>query len=353
MSFLKNNIGLLAEYKVPQMLSCTKLNQNESPYDIPEELKNHIFKVLKARAWNRYPQDECQPLLNGLARYVDLPVSSIMVGNSSNELIQTVIYATCNSGDAILVVRPTFSVYQRVADIMNVRVDEVPLNQDFSFNTESIMQKSQGVKVVILASPNNPTGTVMPLDGLRRRAQAFTGLLVVDEAYFEFYGQSAKTLLKDFNNIVVLRTFSKAMSLAGLRLGYLFGQPEVVRHLKKVKLPFSVGLFQQVVGEALLANRAFFETNIKRIINDRECMFKNLQRIPGINPIPSQTNFILFHSAHIQAKTLFEKLLQRGVLVRHFSSLEMREYLRVNVGTREENAIFQKNLEDTVEEMSR
>jgi histidinol-phosphate aminotransferase len=351
MNFLKKHIHQLPAYRVPQTPDCTKLNQNESPYDIPQDLKERICVDLGARAWNRYPQDECLSLLNSLSRYAGLPAAAILVGNSSNELIQTVIYSACDSGDGILVVRPTFSVYRRVAAIMGVKVVEVPLNRDFSFNTEAIIGKMQQVKMVILASPNNPTGTVIPLSEIAQLTQLFKGLVVVDEAYFEFHRQTARDLIDKYSNLVVLRTFSKALSLAGLRLGYLLGQPQVVQQLKKAKLPFSVGLFQQVVGEAILNRQAFVQANVRRIILGREHLFKRLAGLPGIDPVPSNTNFILFRTSRVPAAALFQALLQQGVLLRCFDSGELKNYLRVNVGTDEENRYFLGRIENLLEEL--
>ena len=340
---IKKNIRGMKAYFVPQAFDGVKLNQNESPLDIPKELKEEIFRRLEETQWNRYPEDFPGALIKRIAAYTNFPEEGIMAANSSNELIQTLIYASCDTGDQILTVTPTFSVYGMAASVMNIETLAVPLKADFSFDVPAIIKKigeSKQLKTVILASPNNPTGTVLGIDEIKAIAKKTSGLLVIDEAYFEFYGESAQSLIETYDNIVVLRTFSKALRSAGIRLGYLLAREAVVKELKKAKLPFSVGIFQQVAGEVLLENRELLLENIETTLREREQLFNRMQTIPFIRPVPSKANFILFRSTSIPPGVLYRSLRQLGILVRAYDGPGMEDMLRVAIGTPAENAMF-------------
>jgi histidinol-phosphate aminotransferase len=236
---------------------------------------------------------------------------------------------------------------------MNIVTLQVPLNKDFSFNVTAItgmLKEPNRVKAVILASPNNPTGTVLELEEIETIVGNTTAVVVLDEAYFEFYGGSAQSLLAKYENIVIFRTFSKAFSAAGIRLGYLMAQPQVVKEFNKVKLPFSVGLFQQIAGGVLLENRDWLGKHIRTVIYEREHVFTHMQKIPGIEPIPSQANFILFRSAGQPAGELYRRLYNKGVLVRVFSSPLLKDMLRVSIGTSRENSLFLEKLKEILKE---
>jgi histidinol-phosphate aminotransferase len=343
---LKDNIGGLLPYSVPTAFDGIKLNQNESPFDVPFEIKEEIWQRLRKTPWNRYPPTVPLPLLQRIADYTGFPEEGILVGSGSNELIQCLIYSCCNSGDAMLTVTPTFSVYQRAASVMNIRTLRVPLREDFCFAVPRLLEQAKQAKIILLASPNNPTGTVLGTGKIAEIAGRTDALVVIDEAYFEFHGLSVQSLIDAHPNIVVLRTFSKALRCAGLRLGYMLGAPGVVKELEKVKLPFSVGMFKQVAGEVIMEQRQWLEEQIDTTIRERERVFRHLQQHPDIQPIPSKANFILFRIKSFckckrgQAKKLFEHLCGLGVLIRAYDSPELEEMLRVSIGSREENDRF-------------
>jgi histidinol-phosphate aminotransferase len=348
---IKPNVRAMTAYSVPRDFTGAKLNQNESPLDVPLEIKEKIFERLKSAEWNRYPQARPERLIGKIAAYANFPENGTLVGSSSNELIQTIILACCDSGDRLVTVNPTFSVYRRAAEVMNIETIEVPLNSDFSFDVPALIktiQETPGVKVIFLASPNNPTGTVMDMQDIAKTAASTSSLLVMDEAYFEFYGKSAMRLVEEYGNIVVLRTFSKALQAAGIRLGYLLGRPETVKHLEKVKLPFSVGVFQQAAGEVILENVQFLDNNIKTIILERERVFTSLLSVPFIEPIRSEANFILFRSNKCPADQLYASLANRGVLVRAYAGGRLKDMLRVSIGTSSENTLFLDTLREVV-----
>lgn len=346
---IKPSVRSLNAYRVTQDFSRVKLNQNESPFDVPVELKKEISRKLLDYQWNRYPDNFADALTAKLSLYTGFPAPGIIPGNSSNELLQTAIYSACSSGDAIVVANPGFPVYKRIASVMDIDVREVSLRRDFSVDPGHITAASGGARMVILASPNNPTGLMVPLEDIDAIASAIEGILVVDEAYFEFCRQSAQQLLDKHWNIIIVRTFSKAFNLAAMRLGYMIGRPELMDELGKAKLPFSVGLFQQAAGETVLENHAFVRTNVDRIISERERIVKELKAIPLLQTFPTEANFILVRSWKIPAREIYLSLYEKGVAVRYFDTPELKDCLRITVGTPGENTLLLEKLKQIVD----
>ena len=191
-------------------------------------------------------------------------------------------------------VSPGFPIYPRVARILGLSVMDVPLRGDFEFDFGPLMAAARSAALVILASPNNPTGTALDLEQIRDLCRAAKGIVVIDEAYHEFHGNSAVGLLRRHPNLLLVRTLSKAFGSAGVRLGYLLARPELARAIENVKLPFSVGLWQQVAGEAILDNPAFQESVVRRIVRERARVQAALKAIPG--SLPFRQGRILFFS---------------------------------------------------------
>ncbi|MDZ7393281.1 MAG: histidinol-phosphate transaminase [candidate division KSB1 bacterium] len=350
MTLIKQQVLALSRYEVPQEQQIVKLNQNEFPADVPEPVKQEILARLAATAWQRYPDGQAKELTKAIAEYVEVPAEWVLVGNASNELIQAVVAATCESGDVMVTVSPGFAVYSRVATTLGVSVREVPLREDFSFDAEAMAEAAQGTRLVIFASPNNPTGTSMLPDEMERLVARVDCLVCVDEAYFEFHGESAVPLLRHHGNLVVLRTFSKGWRLAGLRLGYLVGPPGLVAEIGKARLPFSVGVFQQVAGQVVLAHRTLMQQATREVVNQREKLLTRLQQMRGLVVVPSRANFLLFRHEHVPATRLFGALRERGVLVRSFGGA-LSQWLRVTIGTAAENQQFVAALSASLEEL--
>lgn len=340
MSIIKSNVCCLSDYHVEQCQARVKLNQNEFPLDMTPGLKEEVMQELRRECWNRYPSDGSFGLRAAIAEYAGIPANDIVVGNGSNEMIQTLLYATCDSGDSIVTVQPGFSMYKRIASIMNIAVKEVPLYQDFAFDLDGLIKAGKGARLMILATPNNPTGTTLSLGQIRQLAEEFRGLLVLDEAYYEFSRETALEISREMEHIIILRTFSKALGLAGLRLGYMLGKEKLIKDIRNARMPFSVGRFQQIAGEHILRNRQWWQQKVNMIIEERGRIFQELTGIEGIHPIPSRANFILFESQHMPARELFQKLYDRGVIVRWFGTPGLENTLRVTIGTAEENDIF-------------
>ncbi|MCR4439893.1 MAG: histidinol-phosphate transaminase [bacterium] len=351
MSLIKQRVRELSRYEVPQDAQMVKLNQNEFPRDVPDQFKREILARLAAASWQRYPDGEAGALVTAIAAYAGVPAECVLVGNASNELIQTVISATCESGDTIVTVTPGFAVYSRVARILGACVREVPLRADFSCDPEALVAAAHGARLVIFATPNNPTGTWMAVSDIEELVARVDCLVCVDEAYFEFHGETALPLLRSYSNLVLLRTFSKALRLAGARLGYLLGPPQVVAELAKARLPFSVGILQQIAGEVMLAHRKLLEKEIQEVVCQREELLAVLPSISGVQAVPSRANFVLFRHQAVPAATLFSALRRRGVLVRSFGDA-LSDWLRVTVGTPAENQAFLAALRASLVELA-
>ncbi|MEO0293277.1 MAG: histidinol-phosphate transaminase [candidate division WOR-3 bacterium] len=350
MKYVRKEIQELKEYKVPQEKYEVKLNQNESPYDVPLNLKKEILKRMLKINWNRYPPRTANPLVEAIAKYNNFPKNGIVAGNASNEIIQAVFQTFCEKKDKVTFVSPSFPIYTYLAKIMNLTIIEVPLLEDFSFDIRSIIKKGKNSKMVVLAVPNNPTGTTIFLPEIEEIAKNINGVLVLDEAYFEFSKETAVPLLNKYENLVIIRTLSKAFGLAGLRIGYLLSNETLASQIQKAKLPFSLGIFSQVAGEVLLKNKEYKEEVVKKIIKERENIFSKLQDLPGIEPIPSYTNFILFKTKFLSGKELFEELYKKGVLLRYFDNPRLKNTLRVTIGKTKENKIFIERLREVINE---
>jgi histidinol-phosphate aminotransferase len=350
MRIVKPSVSNLEDYVVTQAGAAVKMNQNESPFDLAPELKQEISARLLQTGWNRYPDGSALPLIQSLSRYTGHPEQGILAGNGSNELIQALINAVCRPGDTVLVVKPGFSVYSRTAAVMDLNVIEVPMKPDFSYDTEALLQAAGSCRLIFLASPHNPAGCVFPRSKWKTLLEGFNGILAADEAYFEFHRETVQDLLEKSPRLIVLRTLSKALGLAGLRLGYAMGSQELITGVRKARLPFSVGIFQQTAGTAVLENREGLDEKIKLIIGERERMLQALKNVPGVRPFPSRANFILMELTETSGQSVFEHLYSRGILVRSFGQPELKNTIRVTIGPPRDNDRFLAVLQDILGE---
>jgi len=340
MRYVKESVKNLSEYYVLQDFSVIKLNQNESPYDVPEVLKKEILDRLSKTEWNRYCENRPSRLIKTISDFTKFPEEGIVAGNASNEIIQAVFAGFCREGDKIVVISPGFSVYPRLAQIYEMEVVSVPLLTNFEFDVPGIVEAAKEVKMVILPSPNNPTGTSISIDDVIQITENIKGIFVLDEAYIEFHKKSAQEYINKYENLVIIRTFSKAFSLAGLRLGYLLAQPHITKELEKAKLPFSVGIFQQIAGEVLMKNYHIIKKNVDAINDERNKLIEQVSSLSKVQPIPSSANFFIFSVDGFDAKQAYDYFYKNGILLRHFGETRLKDYLRVTIGKPEENDKF-------------
>ena len=349
---IKPAVRAVAAYTLSARRAPIKLNQNENPYDVPEAIKRRVIERALQRPWSRYPDFDPQELLEALARFSGWRADGILAGNGSNELIEAALLVTVGEGTRVVIPEPTFTLYALLTRMLGGEAVRVPLGPDLEYDAAALGQARRDAQapVTVVCSPNNPTGGVLPAAEISDLCAQADGLVIVDEAYHEFSGQTAVPLLADHPNLIVLRTFSKAMGVAGLRLGYLLAAPELVREINKARLPYNLNFFSQAAALAVLEEATAFGVVVGRLIAMREALAADLAALPGVRVYPSRANFILFELQRHDPKRVFEELYARGVLVRDVTAYpRLERCLRVSVGTEDENAALLRALRESLE----
>lgn len=348
-SFVKRGVRLLEPYSLTVEPHPVKLNQNESPWDVPEEMKQAIVERVLAIDWSRYPSFYPFPVAQQIAALNGVPESSVLAGSGSNELTLSFMTAVMRQGDEVVFCVPTFPLYGAATHVLEGKVVPVPLRADFSPDVDAVIEKARRprVKLVFICSPNNPTGGLWTEAQLRAVLDATECLVVVDEAYCEFAGTSFAPLLATEPRLVLLRTFSKAMAMAGLRIGYLLGNPDLMYEVSKVRLPYSINVFAQETAMAMLSRADLVRRRVAEVRAERERVRQAAARLPGVEVFPSQANFLLMRFR--DGAQVYQDLRGRGVLVRDVARYPMlANCLRVTVGQPAENDIFLAALAETV-----
>ncbi len=289
---------------------------------------------------NRYPDPHQAEVKAKLSKIKNVNVENIFIGNGSDEAIDLLIRAFCEpSIDEILIMPPTYGMYKVAADINNVEMIEVPLTSDFNINVERVLSNiNDKTKLLFICSPNNPSGNLLKRDSIYKILKSFNGIVVIDEAYIDFANQKSWiSELENFNNLVVLQTFSKAWGLANVRVGMAFGNQILISVLNKIKYPYNVnGVSQQIISSAL-DNESQKNILVSNIISERARLINALSEIPFIeNIFPSDSNFVLANVKN--ANDVYNYLLENKIIVRNRSNMiNCNECLRITVGTKEEN----------------
>jgi histidinol-phosphate aminotransferase len=339
LSLIKQSVRSQTAYSLASPPTKHKLNQNESPYDFPDELKREVFEQA-AEGWQRYPEFAPPDLLERLAKHYGWLADGVLVGNGSNELIQAVLSVTLASGDAVVAPSPTFSLYRLLTSVLGGRYVPVPLAPGFNYDVERLIEAAvrEQARVIVLNSPNNPTGSVLPDDAVERILAETTALVVCDEAYQDFGGPTAVGLLARSSRVVVLRTFSKAPGLAGLRFGLCLAHPDVAREIAKGKLPYNVNLITLAAARTALRHASLLGHRTGEVMATRDRFIERLGTLPGLTVYPSAANFVLIRSHALPAKEIFLQLYEKhGILVRDVSAApELAECLRISIGTPED-----------------
>lgn len=346
-NLVKDNIKDLLPYKVKEYEDIIKLDANENnnaAYLLNEKLGKAIMEL----EINKYPDSDCTELRGMLSKELDLDIEQIIVGCGSDQLIALIMSAFIGSGDKMLTHIPTFGIYKIAAQIVGGATVEVPLNEDFSFDLGSFVETMQEEKpkVIFLTNPNNPTGNIMSREQITEIVRLSKGIVVVDEAYYEFYGESVIGLVSKYENLIVLRTLSKAYGLAGARVGYGVASKRLMDILYKVKTPYNVASLSQVAAKICLTNKEILHNTVKEIVEEREKMINSLKEIPGFKVFESYANFVLCKLNN--ARNIYDYLLDNKVLVRYFGEKgPLSNCLRISVGTKEENELVIRLLRKT------
>lgn len=328
---VRKEVASLKAYSAKEIACKVKLDANESPYGF----ENALEAGLRVST-NRYPDPEAKALKRMVARDFGVQPENILQGNGSDELIYCLI---ATFGGPVLFPEPTFSMYGIIAQALGEKKAGVPLDDEFDLDAAAMLAavRRERPKLIFLSSPNNPTGNCYSSERILPLLEASGGIVVIDEAYQPFASERGfLPLLKDYPNLVILRTLSK-IGLAALRLGFMVASPGIVAEVNKVRLPFNVNALSQAVALAALREKKRLKDSIRRIVSERERLLAEMERLPGINPFPSEANFILFRVD--DPDRVYGDLLKKGILVRNMKDAA-KGCLRVTVGTPGENSAF-------------
>ncbi len=301
---------------------------------------------------NLYPDNSAYYLKNRLAEQHGVSPEHIILGNGSNELVQFIIMTFLQPGEEILTAKPTFLLYGIMGRVMGGRVEEIPL-KDYSFDLERMAEKiSSKTKIIFISNPNNPTGTIVDRDLLEMFIESIPEdvILVLDEAYSEYVTSSnypdSMESARHGRNIIILKTFSKAFGLAGVRIGYAAAPPDLVSYMERIREPFNASVIAQRAALAALDDKGHLQRTIKNNCDGIDYMYAQLQRM-NLFHVPTQANFIFIRLGP-KAETICEDLMKEGVLVRSLSDFDMPDYIRVTIGLPEENRRFVEILDKTI-----
>ena len=347
----------LAPYDPKYIDAKVLLSANESPIDVPAEVKLACLEKIQKLSFNRYPQptaDQLRELIASNIYNLVLPTldddvrdslnlppvcsKQIVIGNGGDELLFNFMLAFGGENNKLLVTPPCFSVYSIDASMTNTDVVEVLMDSNFEINEEVLLERASqdDINMIILTSPNNPTGGLVSYDLLERLLKTTNAVVMLDEAYGEFSEKTAIPLINKYSNLVVLRTFSKAYSLAGIRLGYIVASEDIAQKFMAVRQPYSVDAIAQAVGMEVTKRTHLYKNSLRQTIARRQSLLHSLRCINGVEAFESAANFVMVRVRG--ASEVWKFMVEQGVLVRNFDGAPgLSGCLRITVGTDEEN----------------
>jgi len=334
----------LSAYKVAESKGFIKLDAMENPYSWPDDIKDEWLSFIKDCPINRYPDPEARNLAETIKQTNQIPQQSeILLGNGSDEIIQLLLMAL-PAGSHVLAPSPSFVMYKQVALSLGLNYQSTPLLANtFELDISATLSAIEKTKpaVIFLAYPNNPTANLFRLKDIEAILDASPGLVIIDEAYAPFADASFMEKLPKYNNLLVMRTVSK-LGLAGLRLGYIAGNSDIIEQLNKIRLPYNINSLTQLTAEFALNKQNLFKQQTQQICKDRSILMEQLSQLTGLTIYPSSANFILFKTAKDQASQIFDALKKQGILIKNMSPQGglLTDCLRVTIGKPEENNLF-------------
>jgi histidinol-phosphate aminotransferase len=329
-------------------MGIIKLDANENPYGCSVGVNRALAEYGDINIYPDSRQTELRKLLSG---YTGMSMRQIVAGAGSDQLIDLILRLFLEPGDEVINCVPTFVMFDFFTRLNGGTVVEIPRDKEYLVDVGAVKKAVTGkTKVIFMASPNNPTGTIMPQADILKVLD--TGVpVVVDEAYYEFDGETAVPLIGQYSNLMVLRTFSKWAGLAGLRVGYGVFSPKIADHMLRIKEPYCVNAAALVAVKESLKDINYLMASVKTIIMERERLFGRLGEISWLKPYPSQANFILCLVLKGGARELQQRLEDRGILIRYFDNPLLRDCVRVSIGRPEENDILMETLNEIGEEI--
>ncbi len=354
--YLREGIQELIPYSIEEHSCSIKLDANESPFSIDWTEWPEITKELKELKLNRYPDPYARELKRKLSAYLKWPAEQMIIGNGSDELIQYIVMAFGGSGRSVYAPYPSFSMYKIISIAMGQEFREIPLLDGFDLPLESrlLMNLSDETqKIVFIASPNNPTGNCFAREDVLSVLKHTNGIVCIDEAYHDFSEEEGfLEHLPEFKNLIILRSLSK-VGLAGLRIGMLIANDEVISAISKVKLPFNINTVSQFIASVVLNNKDIIFNMNKTIKENRAWLFKEMETIDTIKVFPSQANFILFE-CKLDVEHIYQELVLKGILIRMFPpDSKYPGFLRVTIGSKKECEIFVEELKKILIKMEK
>lgn len=334
----------------PKIQNLLKLNTNENPYPPSPKVVEAVQAVLheQADALRLYPDPDATALKQAIAKQQDIDVSQVFVGNGSDEVLAHIFKAFFLQDEPILYPDITYSFYPVYSQFFGTKTKAIPLNENFEIDVRDYTQPNGGV---IITNPNAPTSIALSLAEIEQVLQANPDrVVVIDEAYVDFGAESAVSLINRYENLVVCQTTSKSRSLAGLRVGFAIAQSHLIAALEAVKNSFNsypIDRFAIAAAVASFEDQAYFEEQCQKVITSREKLVRDLTEL-GFNVLPSKANFIFAtHSQH-DAGQLAQKLREQGIIVRYFNKPRINQFLRITVGTDEQNARLVQTLKQDI-----
>ncbi|MBW4644414.1 MAG: histidinol-phosphate transaminase [Goleter apudmare HA4340-LM2] len=348
-NYFRPNIDAMASYipgeQPPRGTQVIKLNSNENPYP-PSPAALAVLKNIDGEWLRRYPEPFGEEFRQAASQVLGVPSDWIIVGNGSDELLSVVIRACTEPGRKVVYPIPTYVLYHTLTEAQDAEIAEVAYGKNYELPIEELIAADGAV--TFIASPNSPSGQVIPVDELRQLASCLSGVLVIDEAYTDFAEESALAVVKEYENAIAIRTLSKGYSLAGLRLGFGVANPKLLQGLFKVKDSYNIDAIACAVGAAAITDQAYKNGCVAKVKASRTQLASDLKKL-GFRVWDSQTNFLLTQPPQGNAEYLYQKLKEQKILIRYFKQPRLEDKLRITVGTDEQNQILVQALSDLIE----
>ena len=349
--FLDERYSSLAAYvpgEQPQDKKYIKLNTNESPYPPSPETMAAV-NLNETERLRLYPDPDGRILTEKIADLYGVESENVFLANGSDDILNFAFMAYCANGRKSYFADITYGFYSVFANLHGSDYTEIPLEDDFSMDSDKFCGVDGGV---FIANPNAPTGLCLSLDEIEKIVKSNPdNVVVIDEAYVDFGGESAVNLVKKYDNLLVVQTFSKSRSMAGARLGFAIGSKEIIGDLHKLRYstnPYNINRLTLAAGAACIDSQSYYDENCKKIIATREYTKTQLEKL-GFYVLPSKANFLFAQSSRVDGGELYLKLKEKGVLIRHFTSERIRNFNRITIGTDEEMQIFIEKVKEITE----
>lgn len=345
---LKPYDPICGEYKI-------RLDANESFLALPEEIRSEIFQRMDKSSWNRYPDPTATGVCRAFAEYYGVPQECVAAGNGSDELILILLSSFLKSGEKLLTISPDFSMYNFYGFIAEAENLNLAKPDTMKIDPQEVIQtiREKNARVVIFSNPCNPTGQGLTREEVRKIITSVDALVILDEAYMDFWSESMIGEASQYDNLIILRTCSKAFGMAAIRLGFAVANKRLIDVIRAVKSPYNVNTFTQIAGETVLSYKDLLRKGTQQIIESIKDLSKEIaaiaQEFPGtFTPYPTCTNFVFLHCE--KAEQIFQSLLSRGIAVRLFRFADRGNFLRITAGSPQENAALCTALREILKE---